>query len=107
MQRYILQVDGFGRERILASPLSGLRLPVVSAYTRAKDGVTTVRYHTRSLSQIRQQNHPAPAGFFLRFPPCFPAHLHTSPHREQDCQRPKTTKTIEFYRIYPKPVPIQ
>jgi hypothetical protein len=60
----MLLVDDFGRKRILASPLPGLQLPVVSAYTRAKDGVTTVRCPTLSLSQIRQHNHPAPAGFF-------------------------------------------
>jgi hypothetical protein len=63
-QRYILLADDFGSRRTLASPLAGRQLPVVSAYTRAKDSLTAVRCHTRSLSQIRQSKHPAPAGFF-------------------------------------------
>jgi hypothetical protein len=114
-QRYILLADDLGRERILASPLPGLWLPVVSAYTRAKDGVTTVRCPTRSLSQIRQHNHPAPAGFFLRFPPCFPAHLHyfaaasnaarTGASRIANARKqPKRSNFIEFYK---NPVPIK
>jgi hypothetical protein len=62
--RDILLEDDFGSRRTLASPLAGRQLPVVSAYTRAKDSFPTVRCPTRSLSQIRQSKHPAAAGFF-------------------------------------------
>jgi hypothetical protein len=48
---YILLADDFGSRRTLASPLAGRQLPVVSAYTRAKDSFTAVRCPTRSLSQ--------------------------------------------------------
>src|SRR5450755_2207213 len=63
-QRYILLADDFGRQRILVSPLPGLQVPVVSAYTRAKDSVTTVRCPTRSPSQIRQSQASRCGGIF-------------------------------------------
>src|SRR5258708_645358 len=64
--------DDFGRWQILASPLPGRQLPVVSAYTRAKGSVITVRCHTRSLSQIRHSQAPRPRRDFL----CIPTVLH-------------------------------
>jgi hypothetical protein len=62
----MLSGDDFGSRRTLASPLAGRQLPVVSAYTRAKDSFTAFRCHTRFLSQIRQSKHPAPQRDFLR-----------------------------------------
>ena len=65
--------DDFGRQRILASPLSGRQVPVVSAYTRAKDSFTAVRCPTRSLSQISQPQTSRRGGIFYAFPPRFAA----------------------------------
>jgi hypothetical protein len=63
-ERDILLADDFGSRRTLASPLAGRQLPVVLAYTRAKDSLTPVRCHTLFLSQIRRPKHPAAAGFY-------------------------------------------
>jgi hypothetical protein len=63
-EKTISAAGGLSRHRS-----AGRQLPVVSAFTRAKDSFTTVRCHTRSLSQIRQSNHPAPQRDFL----CQPA----------------------------------
>jgi hypothetical protein len=66
--------DDFGRQRILASPLSGRQVPVVSAYMRAKDSFTAVRCPTRSLSQISQPQTSRRGGIFYASPPRFAAH---------------------------------
>jgi hypothetical protein len=64
-ERMYLVKEDFARQRILASLLSGLRAPVVSAYTRAKDSFTAVRCPTRSLSQISQPQTSRHGGFFM------------------------------------------
>ncbi len=65
--------DDFGRQRILASPLSGRQVPVVSAYMRAKDSFTAVRCPTRSFSQISQPQTSRRGGIFYASPPRFAA----------------------------------
>jgi hypothetical protein len=56
--------DDFGSRRTLASPLADRQLPVVSAYTRAKDSFTAVRCHSVPVTnEAIQASRPA-AGFF-------------------------------------------
>ena len=64
-QRYIMLEDDFGRERVLASPLPSLQLPVISAYTRAKDMLPLSGVSPDPCHKSGNHKHPAAAGFFL------------------------------------------
>ena len=64
----------FRQEAVLASPFPSRQLPVVSAFTRAKDSLTALRSHIRSLSKISYSQTSRRGGtFFFGFLPCSPA----------------------------------